>query len=326
MSRAWSVKVFQIICFNTCIILAACTDSVKIVDSDSLLARSNPMSETVFRENKSGDLDQTRCLGIKETQAYSEVVIQHEQLMTFDKALRSFLAPLNYPVIKDCDVKIQLMVRDFDRSNFIIASRYTIDIQGQVSDSEGIEYWSAEYRMSENAGSLPLDPISAGAGIFTAQQNTSDQSIDDGIYVAVRRLLLALPEYSFDQTRLDPKYQKSKQKQINGERNLVTYTNAMTLWEEKKYEEALRIMQKLYNPNSNSTLGYNYGLMLEAMGKDVRASEIYSETAVSQVRENKNGEALKTLRRLQRMNETNGGEFDFVFNKALKEISILTRK
>ena len=83
-------------------------------------------------------------------------------------------------------------------------------------------------------------------------------------------------------------------------------------------------MRELYIPASRSTLGYRYGLMLEARGRGIEASEIYAETAVSQVKENKNSEALKTLRRFQRMNETSGGAFDVIFNKAISEISTLT--
>ena len=58
--------------------------------------------------------------------------------------------------------------------------------------------------------------------------------------------------------------------------------------------------------------------MLEASREDERAAEIYSETAIIQLQKDMFDLALRTLRRLDRLNETNSGKFDSQLTKALE--------
>jgi len=58
--------------------------------------------------------------------------------------------------------------------------------------------------------------------------------------------------------------------------------------------------------------------MLEASENDVQAAEIYSETAIIQLQKDMFEPALRTLRRLDRLNETNQGQFDAQLGQALE--------
>ena len=81
--------------------------------------------------------------------------------------------------------------------------------------------------------------------------------------------------------------------------------------------EALSIAQSVYESGDRARVEYRYGLLLEASARDSAAASIYSETAIAQLENNLYDEALRTLRRLDRLNESNGGKFDTQLDVAL---------
>jgi Flp pilus assembly protein TadD len=60
--------------------------------------------------------------------------------------------------------------------------------------------------------------------------------------------------------------------------------------------------------------------LLEASERDSDAASVYSETAIAQLKNNLYDDALRTLRRLDRLNESNTGQFDMELGKALEFI------
>ena len=93
---------------------------------------------------------------------------------------------------------------------------------------------------------------------------------------------------------------------------------SLKLWDEGEVREALSLAESAYQTEDRAEIGYQYGLMLEASREDERAAEIYSETAIIQLQKDMFDLALRTLRRLDRLNETNSGKFDSQLTKALE--------
>ena len=91
----------------------------------------------------------------------------------------------------------------------------------------------------------------------------------------------------------------------------------MTNWQQGNSEKAVEIAQSLYRPDTQALVGYQYGLMLEALERDGDAALVYSDTAISQLRNDDRENALKTLRRLDRLNQTRNGRFDRELDRAL---------
>ena len=90
------------------------------------------------------------------------------------------------------------------------------------------------------------------------------------------------------------------------------------MWDEGKQEQALSLAESAYQSENKAEIGYQYGLMLEASENDVQAAEVYSATAIIQLENDLLESALRTLRRLDRLNETNSGQFDSQLSKALE--------
>ena len=296
---------------------------VKVVDSESTLATVDPFNEVVVLDTAVGNPETLECLKIEEVVSTTQVVLSEADQKVFENALKAHLAPLNYPVKTDCDNSIQLIVGEYRVRDLVVASRLAIDVNGSILNSDREQIWSAHYRLTENAGSVPLDPISAGLGIASAMQNSSEDARHNGVYLAVRRLLRALPAH---QGLIIPEISPEPPKQVPivaKTEKPKTLTDALNLWNKKNYGDALEIMEGLYSENSRSDIGYQFGLMLEATEDFKRAARIFADTAVAQAQRRRPEDALRTLRRLQRLNEVNHRQHDQELNRAVRMISDL---
>lgn len=299
---------------------------VKVVDSHSTIAKVDPLNEIVAVDALDESLTAIECLEIRGVGSSADVILVDEDRQVFQNALKAHLAPLNYPLKVDCGNVIQLVVNEYKVRDLVVASSLTIDVDGTIMDVDGNRIWSAQYRLTENAGSVPLDPISAGFGIASAIQNSSEDARHNGVYLTVRRLLRALPEHqgltASEITKASPKA-VSEADTIKGEPP-ATLATALQLWQQKNYGDAVKVMEVLYSENDAMTVGYQYGLMLEALGEFDQAADVFADTAVAQA-PNDPDSALRTLRRLQRLNDVNDQQHDVQLNRAVGLISDLLK-
>lgn len=318
------VSITQPVLF-TCIFvmnLKGCGD-VKVVDAQSTFVKTDPLNEIVAVSADHDRLDNIGCLKIKNVISETHVLLSDEDPQVFNNALRAHLAPLNYPVKKKCGNSIQLMVNEYKVHDLVVASRLIIDIHGSIQDAADNEIWSAQYRLTENAGNVPFDPISTGLGMVSSMQNTSEDARHNGIYLAVRRLLRALPEHQgldvpIMTTEIPGQIPKTETTDTEKPKTLA---DALNLWDKKNYGDALEIMEGLYRANPRPGNGYQFGLMLEAMGDLDEAANVYADTAVAQAEIRQPAAALRTLRRLQRLNEVNKEQHNPQLNRAVRAIS-----
>ena len=302
---------------------------VKVVDSESTLARVDPLNEVVVIDTFDGSPQTLECLRIGQLISMPQVVLSDADRTVFNNALKAHLAPLNYPINQTCENSIQMTVLEYRVRDLLVASRLAIELNLSITDSSQAQVWSASYRLTENAGTLPLDPISAGFGIASAAQNSSQDAQYNGVYLSVRRLLRALPEHAGFATPLVASELPPGTTTKSAQENPIsekTFTEAMNLWGQEKFDDALTIMEGLYAERSKATLGYQYGLMLEATGKFDKAAEVYADTAVAQAKVKQPTPALKTLRRLQRLNESNQSRHDSELSRAVEVISQLLQR
>ena len=301
---------------------------VKVVDSESTLATVDPFNEVVVLDTAVGNPETLECLKIEEVVSTTQVVLSEADQKVFESALKAHLAPLNYPIAQNCENSIQITVREYRVRDLVVASRLAIQLTGSIFNRSKTQVWSASYRLTENAGSIPLDPISAGFGIALAAQNSSQDAKQNGVYLSVRRLLRALPEHAgLAIPVFTPELPKTNTEKASEHfDSQSTYTNALALWGQEKYDDALSIMQDIYAEHSRVALGYQYGLMLEATGRFDQAASVYSDTAVAQAEEEQPAFALKTLRRLQRLNEAQQGKHDSELNRAVQVMSKLFKR
>ena len=282
---------------------------VKVVnDESSPISRVNPMSEVVEVETNVGSVSQLECLKLSDP-AFLQDNLATDQSV-FVRATRAHLAPLNYQVTSECPNIFGLSVLEYKVQEILIASRVIVDLQGEIRDGSGTTLWKASYRFTENAGSVPFDPISIGIGAVSAAQNSSEDNKHNAVYLAVRRLLMALPENTVLSSAA--KHAESSIEAVSA------IEQSLKLWDEGEVREALSLAESAYQTEDRAEIGYQYGLMLEASREDERAAEIYSETAIIQLQKDMFDLALRTLRRLDRLNETNSGKFDSQLTKALE--------
>jgi tetratricopeptide (TPR) repeat protein len=320
MFRVWKLASCwngsQCLWIGACLTITACGE-VKVVDRTSEIQKLNPLNEIVTNSIDTGEVQDVGCLQILSPVVGGEAVLSQVDQDVFARATRAHLAPLEYPISLECSHLFQLRINQYSVQDFVVASRLIVDLSGEVRESsDGRIIWSADYRLAQNAGSIPLDPISLGMGAVSAANNSSEMSQENGIYLAMRRLLMALPEHRGSSLRTE----KSEPSLSQEEPTSGSFSEALALWQEGRLEEALAVLSELYTEASRSQLGYEYGLMLEAAAQDRRAAEVYAETAVTQLRESQYESALQTLRRLERLNDAVGGSFSTLLDQALEQV------
>ena len=301
---------------GVCLTITACGE-VKVVDQTSEIQKLNPLNEVVTNSIDTGEVQDVACLQILSPIGGGESALSQVDQDVFSRATRAHLAPLEYPITPDCSHQFQLRVNQYNVQDFVVASRLIVDLSGEVRESsDGRVIWSADYRLTQNAGSIPLDPISLGMGAVSAANNSSEMSQENGIYLATRRLLMALPEHRGSSLQT-----KTSETSLSEEESKSgSFSEALALWQEGRLEEALAVLSQLYTEENRSQLGYEYGLMLEAAAQDKKAAEVYAETAVTQLKENQYESALQTLRRLERLNDAVGGSYSALLDQALEQV------
>lgn len=293
-------------------LLSGCGE-VKVVDNDSSpIKKVNPINEIVQIRKNVPSVSQLECLQLASPNFKFNDGLTDSDKDVFLRATRAHLAPLNYQIKKSCATTFRLSVLEYKVHKIVIASRVIVDLEGEIQDETGLTLWNASYRLTESAGSLPFDPISIGIGAVSAANNSSEDSKNNAVYLAVRRLLMALPE-NLNLSAQNELIQSTQPKATNK----PTMDDALKLWEKEEKEQALSIAESVYGSGDRAIVGYKYGLLLEASERDSVAASVYSETAIAQLENNLYDEALRTLRRLDRLNESNGGKFDTQLDVAL---------
>lgn len=291
-------------------LLSSCGD-VKVVKDDSSITSVNPMNEVVkVIVDKTAD-SKIDCLKVHDPVFRFEQEMSVVERDVFSKALTAHLAPLQYPITPECGFNFHLDVAEYNTQDFLVASRLVVSLSAKIRDSVGSDViWAAEYRFAQNAGAIPLDPISLGIGAVSAARNRSKDSRTDGVYLAVRRLL----------TALEPRRMSNRVLAVKNDIPKVddpTFFDSLILWQEGDIEQALELAKKLYDKESMASIGYEYGLMLESSGNEQLAAKVYSETALAQIGEGSTDQALASLRRLEKLNKQSGGRYNDLLDGAL---------
>ena len=291
-------------------ILVGCGEVKVVNDQSSPISRVNPMTEVVEVETNVTSVSQLECLRLNDPSFAETYSITEADRTTFSRATKAHLAPLNYQINPKCENQFELSVREYKTQDILVASRVIVDIEGGIQDAAGTTLWKASYRLTENAGSIPFDPISIGIGAVSAARNSSEDSKHNAVYLAVRRLLMALPE----NTALGAVSNESP----DSPANRSEMERALELWKDGQQTEALELAESAYQTENRTEVGYQYALMLEASEMDIDAADVYSDTAIAQLEAGSFDLALRTLRRLDRLNESNSGLFDSQLSKALE--------
>ena len=296
-------------------LLSSCGE-VKVVNNDSsAITKVNPINEIVQIRKNVPSVSQLECLQLASPSFKFDNALTDSDRNVFARATRAHLAPLNYQIKNPCANTFRLNVLEYKVQEIIIASRVIVDLDGEIQDETGLTLWNASYRLTESAGSVPFDPISIGIGAVSAANNSSEDGKHNAVYLAVRRLLMALPE----NLNLVAKIEPTQPIQSNAP-DKPTMDDALKLWEQEEKDKALSTAQSVYESDDRASVGYRYGLLLEASERDADAASVYSETAIAQLQENLYDDALRTLRRLDRLNESNSGQFDQELSNALEFI------
>ena len=309
--------VHRILILASVVVVHGCGE-VKVVQNPSPLTTIDPLTEVVSVDILDPKVRELECIRIIDDLGTGSQNLSSEDRVVFIKALTAHTAPLNYPTAATCGNTIQIKVTEYNVNNLVFASRLVVAVHGEVRSVDGDILWSARYRLSENAGSLPFDPISIGFGVASAAQNSSEDSRHNGAYLAVRRLLRALPEHK------GLSISNGIGKPLKATNPTDPLGDAMSLWQQDEFDRALEVMADHY-ADRKATLGYHYGLMLEARGDEELASSVYSEAAIAQAKSGEPDTALKTLRRLQRLNEDSNGRHSEKFDHAVETITLLLR-
>ena len=290
--------------------LSSCGE-VKVVKQNSPLSSINPLGELVrVTVDQSADIPMD-CLRLGKPNFGPELVVSDLDRDVFSRAVKAHIAPYEIPVTSDCRLVFQLNVNEFETQEFLIASRLVIALSASILDSSDSQLvWAAEYRLTQNAGALPLDPISLGIGAVSAAKNTSKNSRSDSVYLAVRRLLMGLKSKPVKALNMI-KHQNTQQPTRS------TFLDALLLWQDGEVGKAIELAGELYTQQSRSSIGYEYGLMLESFGNEQLAAEVYAETAISQVNDGQLDHALTSLRRLEKLNDGSQGRYNNLLDRAL---------
>ena len=166
------------------------------------------------------------CLRLAEPNFGSELLVSKLCRDVFSRAVIAHIAPFQIPVMSDRRFVFQLHVNEFQIQEFLIASRLIIALSATIEDSSDSQtVWAAEYRLTQNARALPLDPISLGVGAVSAAKNTSEDSRSDSVYLAVRRPLMGLepkPVIALNTTKQPNMLQPMRS----------TFSDALLLWQD----------------------------------------------------------------------------------------------
>ena len=290
--------------------LSSCGE-VKVVEPNSPLASVNPLGELVrVTVDRSAEMP-IDCLRLAEPNFGNELVVSELDRDVFRRAVKAHIAPFEIPITSDCRFVFQLYVNEFETQEFLIASRLIVALSASIVDSSDSQtVWAAEYRLTRNAGAVPLDPISLGIGAVSAAKNTSKVSRSDSVYLAVRRLLMGLKSKPV-------KALGTIKQQDLSEPTRPTFLDALLLWQDGEVGDAIELASELYTQQTRSSIGYEYGLMLESSGNEQLAAEVYAETAISQVNDSQLDHALTSLRRLEKLNDVSQGRYSNLLDRAL---------
>jgi len=283
----------------------------------------------VFPDVNGEGLGAVQCLRVEDLMMNSGIELSPQERAAFQRALVAHLAPLKYLVNSECKFRIQLSIQEYEIKEFIVASRLIINVGARILTENDEELWTAKYRFTENGGSFPLDPISAGLAVFSSAQNASDDNKLNGIFIAVRRLLLNLPEKTvsaFVPPNGDPKKSAFLETAEVKKEKQSSFVDALRLWDEGARDKAIQIIRSLYNRVSHAALGYQYGLMLEAVGREDEAASAFAEAAIAQAKIQQLGASKRAIGRLQRLNDLWGGLYQDSVNRAIAEVNRISRR
>jgi hypothetical protein len=145
-------------------ILSSCGE-VKVVKKDGLISSVNPMNEVVeVTIDKTSEIP-VNCLNIEEPIFEPGLSVSDVERDVFKRALIAHLAPTQFPTTEECRFAFQLEVEEYDIQTLLVASRLIVSLSAEIADNlDQNPVWAARYRLTQNAGAIPLDPISMGFG------------------------------------------------------------------------------------------------------------------------------------------------------------------
>ena len=239
---------------------------------------------------------------------------------TFADAIVAHLAPLHFSTGAKCRNKFVLTVENFSRTNALFASRIRFSLQGFILNDEGEDLWHAQYNFSSVDGGLPLDPISTSFGLMAAKKNSSDEGMNVHIYTAVRRLISALPE----NTKSDHlSVANANELKETGSRALG---KALDLWKNNKVAEAKSILRVEFEQTKDPSFGYYLGLMHEAELMFGQAADLYADTALEAANRFEYEQALRALKRLEKLNAARNGQYQNLISATSHSLSTLLER
>jgi hypothetical protein len=303
-----SCKFASIVALPGMALLSSCGE-VKVIKNNSFISSMNPVNEVVeVTIDKTSEIP-VSCLNIKEPTFEPGLSVSDVERDVFNRAVIAHLAPIQIPIKEECRFAFQLQVAEYDIQTLLVASRLIVSLSAEIADDfDQSPVWAAQYRLTQNAGAIPLDPISMGFGAVAAAKNSSKHNKADGVYLAVRRLLMGLGS---------PQVRSPSIGDNAAHPNEPTFFDALLLWQEGKISQALEQAGKLYDRESMPSIGYEYGLMLESSGNEQQAAKVYSETALAQMDEDEVDRALISLRRLEKLNRESGGRYAHLLDSSL---------
>ena len=149
-------------------LLSSCGE-VKVIKNDSFISSVNPVHEVVKVTIDKTSKIPMNCLNIKEPVFRSGLLVSDVERDVFKRAVISHLAPTQFPVKEECRFAFQLEVEEYDVQAFLVASRLIISLSAGIEDDlDQNLIWAAKYRLTQNAGAIPLDPISLSVGAISA--------------------------------------------------------------------------------------------------------------------------------------------------------------
>ena len=171
-----SCKFASIVALPGMALLSSCGE-VKVIKNNSFISSMNPVNEVVeVTIDKTSEIP-VSCLNIKEPTFEPGLSVSDVERDVFNRAVIAHLAPIQIPIKEECRFAFQLQVAEYDIQTLLVASRLIVSLSAEIADDfDQSPVWASQYRLTQNAGAIPLDPISMGFGAIAQVVSKNSQS------------------------------------------------------------------------------------------------------------------------------------------------------